>query len=212
LTVFADISCVFTAWTADSSTTQSPISVHTAYDLQTLTNLCPLLLSLLLLLALLLLPVLLSLLLLYQPCRCAPQQHQALCARQGPQVREGSWSQEEPWLQGISTHSQQQQQQRWGARAAAAAVAGVASLCSSSLQHGWQCGVFRCLWVLLAPCCLHQPQLQPHLVCATASSALCYSRPRPADGSSCCIQSDPVSHMQLHSWAVWRLCMGRHLV
>lgn len=35
-------------------------------------------------------------------CRCAPQQCQALCAGEGSQVREGSWSQKEPWLQGIS--------------------------------------------------------------------------------------------------------------
>ena len=37
------------------------------------------------------------------PLRCAPLQHQAIRAQQGPQVREGAWSQKEPRLQGITT-------------------------------------------------------------------------------------------------------------
>lgn len=88
--------------------------------------------------------------------RCAPQQHQALCARQGPQVREGSWSQEEPRLQGVNTQLQQQQQHiRWGVAAAAAAVAAASwssggSTCS--LLVGCWCVVARWLCVLQACC------------------------------------------------------------
>lgn len=91
--------------------------------------------------------------------RCAPQQHQALRARQGPQVREGSWSQEEPWLQGISTHRQQQeQQQHWSAAAAAAAVP-VVFWSSSSLLGGCWCVVLRCLCGLSASCHIQRLRL-----------------------------------------------------
>lgn len=33
---------------------------------------------------------------------CATQPHQAICALQGKEVREGSWQEEQPWIQGLS--------------------------------------------------------------------------------------------------------------
>ena len=38
---------------------------------------------------------------MFRHCRCAALTRQALCAKQGPQVREGSWQAEELWLQGL---------------------------------------------------------------------------------------------------------------
>ncbi|KAG2616499.1 hypothetical protein PVAP13_3NG214442 [Panicum virgatum] len=39
---------------------------------------------------------------LWQGSWCATQPHQAVCALQGKEVREGSWQEEQPWVQGLS--------------------------------------------------------------------------------------------------------------